>query len=132
MIEFRELRPDANPFVERIYPSVDGAAHRIESGISSSGAGKPLRRFVGFLGKVMDDGRRKVYTTSGLDEGVEVPNETIRVLLASPENETDGLKRDVVWVDTDADIFYFSTRPRASRDPSGGEGFPRGESIVGP
>jgi hypothetical protein len=71
----------------------------------------------------MADNRRKIYTTSRLDEGVEVPVFAIRVHGQSPQDETDGLIRDVIWVDFDADIFYFSRRPRLNRDPDGG-GFP--------
>ena len=57
-----------------------------------------------------------------------MPAAAIRLLSTSPANETDGLKRDVVWVDADAVIFYFSTRPRPTRDPDGGS-FPPYQST---
>ena len=127
MPALKELPLKANELVERAFPTAKENVLKVQPGPTESPGGKPLQRFAGFLGNVMSDGRRKVFTTARLDEGVEVPQAAIRAYSESPENETDGLKRDVVWVDADADIFYFSTRPRPRRDSQGGS-FPQGET----
>jgi hypothetical protein len=122
MAEPKRPPVDANEFVAEAHHVRDDYTARTEFESANGRRGKALRRFVGFRGKVMGDGRRKIYFNSDLDRGAEVPDDAIRVYRPAPADKTDGLVRDIIWVDTDADVFYFSRSPRSGRDPIGGDG----------
>ena len=89
-----------------------------------------MLKFEGYRGQLLD-GRRKIYTSSILNDGVEVPEAAILACRSLPTSDTEPLPRDVVWVDANADIIYFTRRRRADRDPDGGTGFPRSDGKPG-
>jgi hypothetical protein len=120
-----ELPPEAaNPFFTDVF----------EAGVKNAKFGEPFEfapgiprrilKFDGFLGPVMEDGRRKIYSSSLLEDGYEISETAILTRRRLSESRTEGLLRDVVWVDADSDILYFSRRARPARDSIGGNGFP--------
>jgi hypothetical protein len=114
-------------------PATTSTAESATSAVPESAVvAKPLRRFIGVLGAVMPDRRRKLYTSASLDGGVEIPQDAIILQRRLPASLEDGLERDVVWVDADADIFHFTRRPRWSRDPDGGSSWPTSENVIRP
>ena len=66
------------------------------------------------------EGRRRIYTSSTLEEGVEIFETDIRNFRRLPKSKVDGLQYDVVWVDVDADIISFRRWRTSGRDPLGG------------
>src|SRR5690349_83110 len=81
--------------------------------------------FVGLLGEQEGDAdrtRRELYTDPSLEDGVEILVADIKYNTQTPESAEDGLKRDVVFVRSDANVTHFSKRQPKSRGPRGGGG----------
>jgi hypothetical protein len=115
---------EANPFLEELRHTIGQSAYVSQRfAVGDVNIEQQLRRFVGILDYLMPDGRRKIYTSSLLDEGVEIFDSAIRFYRHLPPSKEDGLEYDVVWVDADTDIIYFTRRRKPNRDPEGG-GFP--------
>ena len=57
---------------------------------------------------------RKLYSDHALENGVEIRVADIQHYTRTPKSREDGLKRDVVFVRSDANVTYFSKRrPKA-------------------
>ena len=114
--------PEANKFLQEVHGSDASLAPspqvQPENQVSSSGKG--LRRIIGILDRLTDEGRRRIYTSSSLDEGMEIFAADIRNFRKLPKSKMDGLEYDVVWIDADADVISFRRRRRSDRDPEGG------------
>jgi hypothetical protein len=89
-----------------------------------------VRKLKGFLGPRSDDGRRTLYTTDALDEGVYVREvDVLRYSKAS--RDADGLKRDVLVVPQDAVIvrWFVEEQRQDSRRRRGGDGIDDGNRL---
>jgi len=85
-----------------------------------------LLSFVGFIEELHIDPRVwRIYTCLDLKDGVDVFEDDVLHHERLAPDLRDGLRRDVVVVDGDADVIYWSrTPPRTIREPGGGNGFP--------
>jgi len=106
-------------------------------GEASAGAGgfrrlpRQLLNFVGFVDKLpIEPSVLRIYTCLDLKNGVDVLEDDVLHRERLEPDPRDGQRRDVVFVDFDADVIYWSrTPPRTIREPGGGNGFPYPERI---
>jgi hypothetical protein len=121
-----ELQPDyVNSYLAGGLPALVNAA---ENGHARA----KLRPFVGFLDAAEDVAgvpMRKLYSDAGLEDGVELRVVDIQRYTRTPRSREDGLKRDVVFVRSDANVTYFSKRRPKADGPRGGNGGDTGGSI---
>lgn len=116
----------ANPFVEAAL----GKATTLPLARQTSradGRGK-LRKLVGFLAAAptTNDELRRLFADHALDRGIDIPVSAIRYWVRLEADRHDGLERDTVWIEHDADLLYFSRTPPERDDPPGGNGFDDG------
>ena len=108
-----------NPYV------VDGLPAVVEVFAENGDTRTKLRMFVGLLGAaeaIAGQQTRKLYSDHALENGVEIRVEDIQPYTRRPTSREDGLKRDVVFVRSDANVTYFSKRRPKADGPKGGNG----------
>jgi hypothetical protein len=128
--EKRMVEPQSNAYVAKVLETAGKRrkTQTIKSGTDDQahGAGLDLppriRRLTGLLGKA-NGGIRTLYTSHTLREGLYVNEDDILDFRQAPV-DADGLQRDILFVDEDADIIRWSRDER--RDRSGGNGFDPG------
>jgi hypothetical protein len=109
---------ETNPYVAKVLESV-------KTFVAGEGTRPKIHTFVGLLGAEEDgaDGRvRKLYAGPSLDDGIEILVADIKYYAQTPESTEDGLKRDVMFVRSDANVTHFSKRQPKSHGPRGGGG----------
>lgn len=110
-----------NPYVKDVLPAVE--ILRIAPDGETRAAMRPL---VGFLGAEEVDGAgvrtRVLYSDPTLENGARIRVQDIQFHSQTPRSPEDGLRRDVCFVGTDADVTFVSKRRAKGGGPKGGNG----------
>jgi len=85
MVEPQLPPPKANTFIQQVSGKTVPA--RGPSVSNANGSGKGFQRIIGILDEVTQEGRRKIYTSSSLDEGVEIWEDDIRNFRRLPKSQ---------------------------------------------